>query len=136
MAHQLILVLVETPIGGARVVDDLLLPHCGFAPGVKHGGRFEYYDFGGRWSGLLGKWELGPARPGTFGGIDAVLTNNACPLAALPESLEPHGVVTPDGIWHVLDWWDPVRIDQSARDLAQLLSDYPDHWAVLIDAKV
>lgn len=64
------------------------------------------------------------------------LQEDVTPVSALPPAVDLWGVVTPDGTWHDFEneWdWPEERKADSRRRARELIDQFPDHLAVMLD---
>jgi hypothetical protein len=101
--------------------------------------QWDYWQIGGRWSGLFITLPF-PVHD------DEELRTNTAHARDIPEDVFPAAIVTPEGDWYVGsivmedELFEPHRDEEELRPRKQwnqevraLLSDYPDHFAVVVD---
>jgi len=92
------------------------------------GGRYDWWEIGGSWDGEFG---------------DEGQPTNVCKVREIKAKEPMYALVTPDGGWHargVLDTFCAAENEKDslrwAAEYSEILSAFPDHYAVLIDAHV
>lgn len=86
--------------------------------------RWDWYEIGGRWDGKLhpdGK--------------------NVFPLTELKPGWHVFAIVTPDGEWHQeaqMGWWGMTSNEDKdwPQKMYEIASSFPDHYGVLVDARI
>ncbi|WP_344595721.1 hypothetical protein [Actinomadura vinacea] len=98
--------------------------------------RTDGFVIGGRYDGVVKgqeqEFNLPPAEFQRRYGLDVVRPeNNIVPVTALPRTVVPLAVVTPDGVWH--EWGDDQEEDAWAAEFRKLAAAHQDALAVAID---
>ncbi len=104
--------------------------------------KWDWYRIGGRWDGCITGNEQSSDQGFNFGPGHETLANNiATTEQAIERDIVLHAIVTPDGQWHErgqMGWWAIMITDNEDWDAQarELLSSYPGHHVVLLDAHI
>jgi len=103
--------------------------------------KWDWYSFGGRWNGeMIGKPE-GSENGFNFEAKYRQLGKNQCLVKEIAKDFLPFAIITPNGEWHEkgeMGWWGMVSNEKDtwSKEAREILKQYPDHIAVLIDAHI
>lgn len=124
MSHFSVLVITPPDQDLEATISKLMEPFNENGEGFREGSKWDWWQIGGRWSGLInGK--------------------NTAPIGELPENIETFAVLTPDGKWHERGqggWWGHIADDKGdawKKEFTEAVAKYaPDHLATVVDFHV
>ena len=133
MGHQLVLVLISDPQADVLgQVEASIARHASNANAPPNDRNpdpaFDWYTIGGRWDGVFAGLFAG--KNAEVDGIGGRVDGNICPVAALPDDLQPGAVATPDGRWH------SFAAKEAIASMRKILESYRDDEAIAALRKI
>lgn len=94
--------------------------------------KWDWYVIGGRWDGWINDRKAMH---------ESLVANTALTEEAIARNKIPHAIITPDGQWFEhgrMGWWAVLITENESweSDATELLTQYPNHNIVIVDAHI